>query len=113
MKMQPVYRQDDSELLGHIRHNNDQWEALTVFGVAFATFDTEKDATQAVMTRGLSSLMGQWEFLEDDTTDWEPCVITEASPKYVRIAKMHGPYPDTSKTYLIQDDIPTRLRPAA
>ena len=105
-----IHREDDNELLGYVRQNEATWEALTIFGYAFATVSTAEQARALVLEQGLSILSGTWEYYDDESAEWLPCALVEVSADRARVARMDGPYADTSKTYLITSSVATKLR---
>lgn len=105
-----IHREEDDELLGYIRQNGDYWEALTIFGYVFGETESEKNARNLVLEKGLGILTGTWEYRDDETGEWLGCVLVEVSQNSARVARMDGPYPDTSRTYLIEDALETKLR---
>jgi len=74
----PFYRDDDNELLGFLVDDGASWQALTIFGSQITRTTTRKDAANALMEKGLSYLMGVWQYYDEDDRDWFPCVIKEA-----------------------------------
>lgn len=106
----PIYRDRDGELVGYVRRNDTSWECLTIFGYVFSTENSEADAKRTVENKGLEILMGTWEYLDQTRGEWFPCTIIEVSKQSVRVARMDGFYPDTSKTYLLSDSLNQVLR---
>jgi hypothetical protein len=107
---QAVYRHEDDELLGYVEQRDGTYAALTIFGATIATATTQEEATAILHEQGLSVLTRQWEYFEAADKAWLPCMIIEASTATVRVARMDGPYPDTSKLYRVEEPIADNLR---
>lgn len=105
-----IYRESDNELLGYVKQTGEQWDALTIFGYAFATALSEADARAIVVNKGLEVLMGTWEYYNDTIGEWLGCALLEAAPNRVKIAELDGPYPDPNRTQVLTQDLGTKLR---
>ena len=81
-----VRRESDSELCGFIERIDGQWRSLTVFGGLLAIHPDQHEATDHVLTAGLSSLAERWWYREDPSSDWQIVCTQEASPDSVRLA---------------------------
>jgi hypothetical protein len=81
-----VRRESDSELCGYIERIDGQWRSLTVFGGVLAIHPDQHEATDHVLTAGLSSLAERWWYREDPSSEWQIVCIQEASPDSVRLA---------------------------
>lgn len=111
---QPVVRSDDDELMGYILPRGEGWAAHTIFGYEFAQAPSRAAAERLVLEKGLAALMGVWHYFDADDQAWQPCVIQEAAPTRVRVARVseYGqPDPDDPKTVILAGpEILTRLR---
>ena len=74
----PFYREDDNERLGFIVDDGLSWQALTIFGAQISRTETRKEAEDILKDKGLSYLLGTWQYFDKDDRDWFPCVIKEA-----------------------------------
>lgn len=74
----PYYRIDDNELLGYLVDDGSSWQALTIFGYQITRTETRKQAENTLLEKGLSFLLGVWQYYDEDDHDWFPCVIKEA-----------------------------------
>lgn len=83
----PIYREDDDEHLGYVVRDDVGWQAQTLFGYTITRTETEHDAEVAVRERGLSFLMGVWQYLDKDDRDWHTCIIKEANPTRVIVIR--------------------------
>lgn len=108
----PVYRADDNEHVGYIAEQDGAWFVLTMFGVPFAEVASEDEARRKVLNDGLQVLMGTWEYYDPETKEWQPCVIIEAAPDHVQVARMDGPTPDPHHSYLIKNPGERSIRKA-
>lgn len=82
---QAVRRDDDGELLGHVREDPDGHVPLTVFGAELGPATTAEAAHEVVTTRGLASLAERWWLREPDGS----CVrvwLLEVRPDRVKVA---------------------------
>jgi hypothetical protein len=84
---EPIHRQDDGELLGFVTNTKNAWSARTIFGYEFAVTESRDDAIRQVKEKGLSFLMGVWQFYDKHSKEWRPCIIKEARPDQVTIIR--------------------------
>ncbi|MFM9839767.1 MAG: hypothetical protein ACKVOQ_15985 [Cyclobacteriaceae bacterium] len=95
MKLRPVIREEDDELLGFVGNIGDtnQWQAFTVFKFPLQVFPTEQEAEAKIQSIGLDILMDKWYFFDSELAAWFGCQIVEASPEKVkyRITEMSHP----------------------
>jgi hypothetical protein len=106
----PVHRAEDNEHLGYIAEQPEGWLALTIFGCPFAISPSENEARHTVESKGLEILTAPWEYYDKAESAWQRCIIVEAAPTYVRVAPMDGPYPDTTRTFLVKNPAESNLR---
>ncbi len=83
--MLPIRREDDDELCGFVRQVGTRHEALTVFHGSLGLFDEEADANSVVLNRALASMQDRWEFRASPDDEWQPALIQEARPGWVRL----------------------------
>lgn len=98
------YREDDGELLGRIARDKTSWLVQTIFGYTIARTDSREEAERILLERGLSSLLGTWQYLDPDEKEWFPCIIQEAYEKKVVIARTNEygiQDPDTYKHVIL------------
>ena len=81
-----VRRELDGELCGFINEINGEWRSLAVFGGLLATHPDQTQATNHVLSAGLSSLAERWWYRDSHTSEWQIVCIQEASPTSVRLA---------------------------
>ena len=84
---EPFYHEERDELIGKIAKDNTSWIAQTIFGYTLGRTDTRKQAEAILYERGLSSLMGTWQYLDPDEKEWFPCVIQEAYETKVAVVR--------------------------
>lgn len=101
---EPYYREDDNELMGIIAHDTTSWVAQTVFGYPIARADSRRDAEMILLEKGLSSLLGTWQYFDTDENEWFPCIIKEAYENKVVIMRTNEygvQDPDTYKQVML------------
>ena len=76
-KKVPLHRDDDHELLGFIIDDGNSWQAVTIFGYQISRTETKQQAEDILKEKGLSFLMGIWQYFDTDDRDWFPCVLKE------------------------------------
>ncbi|WP_410669969.1 hypothetical protein [Amycolatopsis sp. cmx-4-68] len=79
-----VRRDEDGELLGHLRPVGAGWEPVTVFHAALACPAGRDDAEAVVRRDGLSCLADPW-WLEEAPGRWVEVRIQEAHPDRLRV----------------------------
>jgi hypothetical protein len=79
-----IRREEDDELLGHLRRTGARWEPVTVFHAALAGPAGREDAEDVVRRDGLSSLSDPW-WVEETPGRWTEARIQEAHPDRVRV----------------------------
>jgi len=84
---EPLYREDDDELIGFVAQDTTGWQAQTLFGYIIARTEDRVAAERIVNEQGLSFLMGVWNYLDADDRDWHPCVIKEANQHKVTVIR--------------------------
>lgn len=105
VKKTPFFRIDDNELLGFIADDGLSWQALTIFGYQISRTETRKQAEDILLEKGLTYLMGIWQYYDKDDKDWFPCVIKEAFEHKVivnRTTELGYPDPDDYKQVVIE-----------
>lgn len=106
----PIYRNEDSELVGYIKEAEDGWMALTIFNYPLSLGLSRDEATQFVREKGLAVLLEPWEYYDESLNNWLKCIMVEVSKDSVKIAKFDGIYPDYTNTQLIKNDPEKKLR---
>jgi len=86
----PLYRADDNELLGFVGQDSTHFLALTIFGYQIARTDTRSEAENILREKGLSFLMGVWQYYDTEDRDWFPCVIKEAYEQRVIVERTNA-----------------------
>lgn len=87
LKKEQFFREDDGELVGVVARDKTSWLAQTIFGYTIARTDSRSDAEKILLEKGLSSLLGMWQYFDPDEKDWFPCVIQEVYEVKVVIAR--------------------------
>lgn len=108
----PIHREDDGELLGFVTQDSAGWLALTIFGYPITRATDQRGATTILYERGLSFLMGVWQYYDTDDQDWHACVIKEAYEHQVRVIRTNAmgyQDPDDYKQVIIDDPNETNL----
>lgn len=107
-KKTPYYREDDNELLGYIVDNGSSFEARTIFGYRISFTTSRQEAEKILKERGLSYLMGIWQYYDADDRDWFPCVIKEAFEQKVIVNRTNSlGYPDPDDFKQVVIELPT------
>jgi hypothetical protein len=89
-----VRREDDDELLGHVRQTGEGWQALTIFGYPIADVESREAAINIVREKGLALLMEAWEYLDPADDEWRSCLIREAGAERVTVLRAYYGYAD-------------------
>ena len=108
----PIHREDDGELLGFTAYDGVSWQAQTIFGYAIARTENERAAQTILHERGLSFLMGIWQYFDKDDQDWHACVIKEAYEHQVIVIRTNAlgyQDPDDYKRVVIEEPTETNL----
>ncbi|WP_410638661.1 amidohydrolase family protein [Amycolatopsis sp. lyj-346] len=79
-----VRREEDGELLGHLRLTGAGWEPVTVFHAALAEPTSREEAEEVVRRTGLSCLADPW-WVEETPGRWTEARIQEAHPDRLRV----------------------------
>jgi hypothetical protein len=79
-----VRREEDGELLGHLRLTGSGWEPVTVFHAALAGPTSREEAEDVVRRDGLPSLGDPW-WAEEAPGRWTEVRIQEAHPDRLRV----------------------------
>jgi hypothetical protein len=111
----PINREDDGELLGFVVQDGASWQAQTLFGYTLARTVTQKEAEMVVREQGLSSLMGTWQYFDEDDEQWYPCILKEANEHKVTVIRtnyMGYQDPDDYKLVTIASPDETKLAKA-
>lgn len=98
-------RRDDGELCGFAAPLGAQWRALTVFGAVLGTFNSELEATNHVLHRGLAVLAERWELRARCEQEWHIVCIQEANPRRVRVALGYYSLPDVPTRDISIDEL--------
>ncbi|WIX91619.1 hypothetical protein [Amycolatopsis sp. DG1A-15b] len=84
MSTTEVRREEDGELLGHLRLTGSGWEPVTVFHAALAGPTSREEAEDVVRRDGLPSLGDPW-WAEEAPGRWTEVRIQEAHPDRLRV----------------------------
>lgn len=84
---QPIYDEDEKDILGYLIKDLGTWKAQTVFGYTIGRTETKDEALAIIKARGGNYLKGVWQYYDKDDHDWFPCVITKASEALVTVAR--------------------------
>lgn len=87
---EPIYHEDDKELLGVLVDSNGSWQAQTVFGYAIARFSTRDEAETFIHEQGRGFLKGTWQYYDKDDHDWFACIIKEATEHSVTVIRTNS-----------------------
>ena len=79
-----IRREDDDELLGHVRRAGAGWEPVTVFHAALAAPGSREEAEDVVRRDGLTCLTDPW-WVEETPGRWTEARIQEAHPDRLRV----------------------------
>lgn len=82
-----IKREDDGELLGFIFQDSAGWDAQTIFGYSIARVEDRASAENIVRERGLSFLMGIWEYLDKEDQKWHVCILKEVYENKVTVIR--------------------------
>ena len=96
----PIHHEETKELLGYVAKDTTGWQAQTIFGYPIERVLSETDAEAILREKGLSYLMGIWQYFDTDDRAWYPCVIKEAMERRVAVIRtneMGYQDPDTYK----------------
>jgi hypothetical protein len=107
-----VNSEDNGELLGFIVQDSVGWEAQTIFGSTIAQASDREAAESIVRQKGLSFLMGVWQYFDEDDHNWHSCILKEANEHRVTVIRttpMGYQDPDDYKTVIIKDPSETNL----
>lgn len=111
----PVYREDDDEHIGYAVQDAIGWQAQTIFGASISRTETQEQAEQLVIDKGLGYMTGVWQYFDADDKAWLPCTIQEANPNRVIIVRTNAmgyQDPEDYKRVTIQhptDEVLTKL----
>ena len=108
----PLHRTDDNEFLGFIVQDAAGWQAQTIFGYTIERTTSKAAAEKILRERGLTFLMGTWQYYDTDDKDWFPCVIKEAHELRVTVIRTNAlgyQDPDDYKMVSISKPSETRL----
>lgn len=106
MTKTPIYSEEEHEFLGNLVKDSTSWLAQTIFGYTMARTDTKEEALEIIRTKGLSYLMGTWQYYDKDDHDWFPCVIQEAGEHKVTVIRTNilgYQDPDDYKRVILKD----------
>lgn len=106
------FRKDDKELLGFIAEENNSWVAETIFGHTIERTTSKTAAENVLRERGLSFLMGVWQYYDTDEHDWFSCVLKEANEHQVTVIRttvMGHQDPDVYKLVTIKNPTDNNL----
>ncbi len=79
-----VRREEDGELLGHLRWVGSGWEPVTVFHAALAEPAGRDEAEDVVRRDGLLCLSDPW-WVEEEPERWTEVRIQEVRPDRLRV----------------------------
>jgi hypothetical protein len=109
---QPIRHKESNELLGFVTKDTTGWRAQTIFGYDISRTATEEDAEKLLREKGLSFLMGVWQYLDPDDGKWHPCILKEAYEQRVTVIRtnfMGYQDPDDYKIVTIENPTETEL----
>jgi len=109
---QPIRHKESNELLGFVTKDTTGWRAQTIFGYDISRTATEEDAEKLLREKGLSFLMGVWQYLDPDDGKWHPCILKEAYEQRVTVIRtnfMGYQDPDDYKILTIENPTETEL----
>lgn len=81
-----IRREEDGELLGHLRRVGARWEPVTVFHGVLAEPSGRDEAEDVVRRDGLASLTDPW-WVEEAPGRWTEIRIQEARTDRVRVRR--------------------------
>lgn len=109
---QPIRHKESNELLGFVTKDTTGWRAQTIFGYDISRTATEEEAEKLLREKGLSFLMGVWQYLDPDDGKWHPCILKEAYEQRVTVIRtnfMGYQDPDDYKIVTIENPTETEL----
>ena len=83
-------RAEDNEFLGYVTKDNTSWLAQTIFGYTIERTNTQKEAENILLEKGLGYLLGNWQYFDKDDHDWFPCIIQEAYEHKVIVVRTNA-----------------------
>lgn len=108
----PLYRKDDNELLGFVAEENKSWVAQTIFGYTIERTTSRSEAEKVLRAKGLTFMMGMWQYYDADEHDWFPCVLKEANEHRVTVIRtdyMGSQSPDIYKLVTLKEPTDNNL----
>lgn len=108
----PLYHSDTHELLGYVTKDSSSWQAQTIFGYTIERTHTKEEAEKVLRERGLSYLMGVWQYYDKSDHEWHTCVIQEAYETMVKVNRTNAmgyQDPDDRKMYVVERPSETNL----
>jgi hypothetical protein len=108
----PIHHEDTGELLGFVFRDSVGWDAQTIFGYSITHTDDQASAEKLVREKGLSFLMGIWQYLDQDDNQWHTCILKEVyehKVTVIRTTAMGYQDPDDYKTVVINAPTETNL----
>ena len=113
MELERVVREEDGELVGHVRverrGDSDVWVACAVFGAALRVLPDRPAAESFLRRCGLPLLGDRWWYRPGDGTAERPTWLVEARPGAVTVRFGYDPRDTATLTGADLD----RLRPEA
>jgi imidazolonepropionase-like amidohydrolase len=82
---QPVYRDEDGELLGRVIPTAGGWQAVTTFGAPLGEVTSRDQALETVRVLGLACLAKPWWARLVDQDQWREIRLIEVHPDRVRL----------------------------
>jgi hypothetical protein len=98
-------RRDDGELCGFVAPSDAGWRSVVVFGATLDEHETEVDARDHVLTRGLAALAERWELVDTASDEREIVCIQQASPDEVTVALGYYSLPGVPSVTIAAADI--------
>lgn len=112
-KAQPVYRDEDKELVGYILKRGEEWLPLTIFGYPLTTATPSyEDAVRTVNLRGLASLAEVWQYYDEEELGWFNCSIIEVANDSLTLRITDYDHPRSHETFKLQSPSVRTLRKA-
>lgn len=87
---QPIYDEDEKEILGYLIKELSTWKAQTVFGYTIGRAETKNEALAIIKSQGRNYLKGVWQYYDKDDHTWHNCIIKSASKDFVTINRTNA-----------------------
>ena len=87
---EPLYREDDNELLGFVTKDSTGWRAETIFGYLIDRTLDRQAAVNVLQEKGLTYLTGVWQYFDEDDQEWHPCILKEVYEHQVTVIRTNA-----------------------